>query len=269
MGIEVERILPPECGDGDVQWRIGQRSAAETLEVLALQTHTTKQRVLDIADYKESFNTIGNIEEIAYNAVSFPWDVNEEAKVKLPGFEVKLPGFEVKLPGFEVKLPGFEVKLPGLEVKLPGFEVKLPGFEVKLPGLEVKLPGFEVKLPGFEVKLPGFEVKLPGLEVKLPGFEVKLPGFEVKLPGFEVLITVNCLSTEFSCQKGGAERRIRDEVRKQIRMKRKGRPDTVFFKSLSDLDTQPVLFIPDVHFGHLQRTGQVFAFNTEEMEREG
>ena len=33
------------------------------------------------ADYKESFNTISNIEEIAYNAVSFTWDVNEEAKV--------------------------------------------------------------------------------------------------------------------------------------------------------------------------------------------
>lgn len=37
--------------------------------------------VLPTADYKESFNTIGNIEEIAYNAVSFTWDVNEEAKV--------------------------------------------------------------------------------------------------------------------------------------------------------------------------------------------
>ncbi|TKS88310.1 Grainyhead-like protein 2 -like protein [Collichthys lucidus] len=43
--------------------------------------HTAKQRVLDIADYKESFNTIGNIEEIAYNAISFTWDVNEEAKI--------------------------------------------------------------------------------------------------------------------------------------------------------------------------------------------
>ncbi|GLD55742.1 grainyhead-like protein 2 homolog [Lates japonicus] len=42
---------------------------------------TAKQRVLDIADYKESFNTIGNIEEIAYNAISFTWDVNEEAKI--------------------------------------------------------------------------------------------------------------------------------------------------------------------------------------------
>lgn len=34
------------------------------------------------ADYKESFNTISNIEEIAYNAISFTWDVNEEAKVR-------------------------------------------------------------------------------------------------------------------------------------------------------------------------------------------
>ncbi|XP_029602797.1 grainyhead-like protein 2 homolog isoform X2 [Salmo trutta] len=172
--------------------------------------HTAKQRVLDIADYKESFNTIGNVEEIAYNAVSFTWDVNDEAKV---------------------------------------------------------------------------------------------------------FITVNCLSTDFSCQKGvkgmplmiqidtynynhrcntpthrafseikvfcdkGAERKIRGEERKQIRMKPKGtdgslaaldrKSDTMFFKSLSDLDTQPVLFIPDVNFGHLQRTGQDFAFNTEEMEREG
>ena len=35
-----------------------------------------------LADYKESFNTIGNVEEIAYNAVSFTWDLTEEAKVK-------------------------------------------------------------------------------------------------------------------------------------------------------------------------------------------
>jgi hypothetical protein len=34
-----------------------------------------------IADYKESFNTISNIEEIAYNAISFSWDINDEAKV--------------------------------------------------------------------------------------------------------------------------------------------------------------------------------------------
>uniref|UniRef100_A0A8C0IRQ5 Grainyhead like transcription factor 2 n=1 Tax=Chelonoidis abingdonii TaxID=106734 RepID=A0A8C0IRQ5_CHEAB len=159
--------------------------------------HTAKQRVLDIADYKESFNTIGNIEEIAFNAVSFTWDVNDEAKI---------------------------------------------------------------------------------------------------------FITVNCLSTDFSSQKGvkglplmiqidtysynnrsnkpihraycqikvfcdkGAERKIRDEERKQNRKKGKGQAsqatpdcsnDITYFKTMTDLDSQPVLFIPDIHFGNLQRTGQV------------
>ncbi|XP_061910991.1 grainyhead-like transcription factor 2b isoform X1 [Entelurus aequoreus] len=172
--------------------------------------HTAKQRVLDIADYKESFNTIGNIEEIAYNAISFTWDVNEEAKI---------------------------------------------------------------------------------------------------------FITVNCLSTDFSSQKGvkglplmiqidtysynnrsnkplhraysqikvfcdkGAERKIRDEERKLLRKKSKGKDggvitvpkksDVTYFKIMTDLEAQPVLFIPDVHFGNLQRAGQVFTFNAEEIEREG
>ncbi|XP_066538992.1 grainyhead-like transcription factor 2a [Hoplias malabaricus] len=186
--------------------------------------HTAKQRVLDIADYKESFNTIGNLEEIAYNAVSFTWDINEEAKV---------------------------------------------------------------------------------------------------------FITVNCLSTDFSSQKGvkglplmlqidtysynnrsnrpihraycqikvfcdkGAERKIRDEERKQIRKKTKGHPpggqghndlagkaggnaasgqkksDVTSFKYVTDLESQPVLFIPDVHFSNLQRAAQMFGFGTEEAECDG
>ncbi|XP_035527475.1 grainyhead-like protein 2 homolog isoform X1 [Morone saxatilis] len=174
--------------------------------------HTAKQRVLDIADYKESFSTIGNVEEIAYNAVSFTWDVSEDAKV---------------------------------------------------------------------------------------------------------FISVNCLSTDFSSQKGvkgmpltiqidtysynscssrpihrafaqikvfcdkGAERKLRDEEKKQLRKRMKGkngssgltspvkRADNTLLKSMIDLDSQPVLFIPDVHFGNLQRAGQVFAFNTEEVNRDG
>lgn len=183
--------------------------------------HTAKQRVLDIADYKESFNTISNIEEIAYNAISFTWDVNEEAKV---------------------------------------------------------------------------------------------------------FITANCLSTDFSSQKGvkglplmiqidtysynnrsnrpihracsqikvfcdkGAERKIRDEDKKQLRKKVKGqaaggqgqdgkrgsftalpqkKSDITFFKTMSDLESQPVLFIPDVHLNNLQRAGQVFSFGIEEMESDG
>ncbi|KAM9298004.1 grainyhead-like protein 1 homolog [Morus bassanus] len=173
--------------------------------------HTAKQRCIDIADYKESFNTISNIEEIAYNAISFTWDINEEAKV---------------------------------------------------------------------------------------------------------FISVNCLSTDFSSQKGvkglplnlqidtysynnrsnkpvhraycqikvfcdkGAERKIRDEERKQS--KRKGkfsdvkvpmlpshkRTDITIFKPFMDLDTQPVLFIPDIHFANLQRGAHVLPVASEELEGE-
>uniref|UniRef100_A0A8C6S8W8 Grainyhead-like transcription factor 1 n=1 Tax=Neogobius melanostomus TaxID=47308 RepID=A0A8C6S8W8_9GOBI len=154
--------------------------------------HTAKQRCLDIADYKESFNTIGNIEEISYNAISFTWDTNEEAKI---------------------------------------------------------------------------------------------------------FVSVNCLSTDFSSQKGvkglplnlqidtysynnrsnkpihrafcqikvfcdkGAERKIRDEERKQSR--RKGKvsdlnPSLSFVDVKVPIiqkrnDTQPVLFIPDIHFSTYQR----------------
>ncbi|KAF0044948.1 hypothetical protein F2P81_001477 [Scophthalmus maximus] len=162
--------------------------------------HTAKQRVLDIADYKESLSTIGNVEEIAYNAVSFTWDMSEEAKV---------------------------------------------------------------------------------------------------------FISVNCLSTDFSSQKGvkgtpltiqidtfsynscssrpihrafsqikvfcdkGAERKLRDEEKKNLRKRTKGKngssgptsaaqkTDGTLFKTMRDLDSQPVLFIPDVHFGNLQRAGQI------------
>ncbi|KAF3826342.1 hypothetical protein GH733_008867 [Mirounga leonina] len=80
------------------------------------------------------------------------------------------------------------------------------------------------------------------------------------------------------CDKG-AERKIRDEERKQS--KRKGkctdpssqlnafsdvkvpllpshkRMDITVFKPFIDLDTQPVLFIPDVHFASLQRGAHV------------
>ncbi|XP_061846095.1 grainyhead-like protein 1 homolog [Colius striatus] len=171
--------------------------------------HTAKQRCIDIADYKESFNTISNIEEIAYNAISFTWDINEEAKV---------------------------------------------------------------------------------------------------------FISVNCLSTDFSSQKGvkglplnlqidtysynnrsnkpvhraycqikvfcdkGAERKIRDEERKQSKRKVSDvkvpmlpshkRTDITIFKPFMDLDTQPVLFIPDVHFANLQRGAHVLPVASEELEGE-
>ncbi|TWW71997.1 grainyhead-like protein 3 homolog [Takifugu flavidus] len=42
---------------------------------------TVKQRVIDIADYKEVYSGISNIEEVAFNALSFIWNPTEEAKV--------------------------------------------------------------------------------------------------------------------------------------------------------------------------------------------
>ncbi|EDL80760.1 transcription factor CP2-like 4 (predicted) [Rattus norvegicus] len=152
---------------------------------------TAKQRVIDVADCKENFNTVQHIEEVAYNALSFVWNVNEEAKV---------------------------------------------------------------------------------------------------------FIGVNCLSTDFSSQKGvkgvplnlqidtydcgagterlGAERKMRDDERKQFRRKVKC-PDssnngikgcllsgfrgneTTYLRPEADLETQPVLFIPNLHFSSLQRPGGV------------
>ncbi|XP_017332286.1 grainyhead-like protein 3 homolog [Ictalurus punctatus] len=42
---------------------------------------TAKQRVIDIADYKEVFSGISKVDEVAFNALSFIWNTNEEAKV--------------------------------------------------------------------------------------------------------------------------------------------------------------------------------------------
>ncbi|MEE6463410.1 hypothetical protein FKM82_005895, partial [Ascaphus truei] len=208
--LEATKSLRQKQGEGPMTYlNKGQFYAVTLSETGANKCFRHPISKVRRTDYKESFNTIGNIEEIAYNAVSFTWDVNEEAKI---------------------------------------------------------------------------------------------------------FITVNCLSTDFSSQKGvkglplmiqidtysynnrsnkpihraycqikvfcdkGAERKIRDEERKQNRKKGKGqatqaqcnnssegkssaiplqkKSDITFFKTMTDLDSQPVLFIPDVHFGNLQRTGQ-------------
>ncbi|KAJ8002521.1 hypothetical protein DPEC_G00159770 [Dallia pectoralis] len=41
---------------------------------------TTKQRVIDVADYNGVFCGIGQVEEVAFNALSFTWNPSEEAK---------------------------------------------------------------------------------------------------------------------------------------------------------------------------------------------
>lgn len=43
------------------------------------------------ADCKENFNTVQHIEEVAYNALSFVWNVSEEAKVSAGGVAAPRP----------------------------------------------------------------------------------------------------------------------------------------------------------------------------------
>ncbi|XP_023815953.1 grainyhead-like protein 2 homolog [Oryzias latipes] len=174
--------------------------------------HTAKQRVLDIADYKESFNTINNIEEIAYNAISFTWDVNEEAKIFIT------------------------VNCLSTDFSSQKGVKGLP--------LMIQIDTYSYNNRSNKPLHRAYS--------------------QIKV----------------FCDKG-AERKIRDEERKLFRKKSKGKDsnvgvitvpkksDTTYFKTMTDLEAQPVLFIPDVHFGTLQRAGQVFAFNTEEMDREG
>ncbi|KAM8841262.1 grainyhead-like transcription factor 2b isoform 1-T1 [Spinachia spinachia] len=172
--------------------------------------HTAKQRVLDIADYKESFNTIGNIEEIAYNAISFTWDVNEEAKIFIT------------------------VNCLSTDFSSQKGVKGLP--------LMIQIDTYSYNNRSNKPLHRAYS--------------------QIKV----------------FCDKG-AERKIRDEERKLFRKKSKGKDvgvitvpkkaDATYFKTMSDLEAQPVLFIPDVHFGNLQRAGQVFTFNTEEIEREG
>ncbi|XP_026155474.1 grainyhead-like transcription factor 2b isoform X1 [Mastacembelus armatus] len=174
--------------------------------------HTAKQRVLDIADYKESFNTISNIEEIAYNAISFTWDVNEEAKIFIT------------------------VNCLSTDFSSQKGVKGLP--------LMIQIDTYSYNNRSNKPLHRAYS--------------------QIKV----------------FCDKG-AERKIRDEERKLFRKKSKGKDggagvvtvpkksDTTYFKTMTDLEAQPVLFIPDVHFGNLQRAGQVFTFNTEEIEREG
>lgn len=50
------------------------------------------------ADCKENFNTVQHIEEVAYNALSFVWNVNEEAKVSVGLGGVTVPGKGLRGP---------------------------------------------------------------------------------------------------------------------------------------------------------------------------
>ncbi|XP_038614282.1 grainyhead-like protein 3 homolog [Tachyglossus aculeatus] len=163
---------------------------------------TAKQRVIDVADCKENFNTVQNIEEVAYNALSFVWNVHEEAKVFI--------------------------------------------------GVNCLSTDFSSQKG----------VKGVPLNLQIDTYDCG--------PGVGQLVHRAVCQIKVFCDKG-AERKMRDDERKQFRRKAKC-PDTnhsglkgcllagfrgnetTYLRPETDLQTQPVLFIPNVHFSGLQRS---------------
>ncbi|KAJ8383272.1 hypothetical protein AAFF_G00222850 [Aldrovandia affinis] len=166
--------------------------------------HTAKQRCIDIADYKGSFDTITNIEETAYNAISFTWDTSEEARIY--------------------------VSVNCLSTDFSS--------QKGVKGLPLSL------------QIDTYSAGGGGRPVHR-----------------------SCCQIKVFCDKG-AERKVRDEERKQSRRKGKcsdtgtnlapviadGRGhvlnksfDVTTFKDIEDLDTQPVLFVPDIYSSGLHR----------------
>ncbi|KAM4757917.1 grainyhead-like protein 3 homolog isoform X1 [Corvus hawaiiensis] len=166
---------------------------------------TAKQRVIDVADCKENFNTVQNIEELAYNALSFVWNIHEEAKVFI--------------------------------------------------GVNCLSTDFSSQKG----------VKGVPLNLQIDTYDCG--------SGSSQLVHRAVCQIKIFCDKG-AERKMRDDERKQFR--RKGKcldsnnnglkgcllsgfrgNEITFLRPESDLETQPVLFIPNVHFSNPQRCGSV------------
>uniref|UniRef100_H9GP62 Grh/CP2 DB domain-containing protein n=1 Tax=Anolis carolinensis TaxID=28377 RepID=H9GP62_ANOCA len=166
---------------------------------------TAKQRVIDVADCKENFNTVQHIEEVAYNALSFVWNVAEEAKVFV--------------------------------------------------GVNCLSTDFSSQKG----------VKGVPLNLQIDTYDFGT--------GTNRLVHRAICQIKIFCDKG-AERKMRDDERKQFR--RKGKcldannnslksclvsgfrgNEITYLKPQADLETQPVLFIPNVHFSNLQRCATV------------
>ncbi|XP_052000862.1 grainyhead-like protein 3 homolog [Xyrauchen texanus] len=177
---------------------------------------TVKQRVIDIADYKEVFSGLSNVEEVAFNALSFNWNTNEEAKVHI--------------------------------------------------GINSLSTDFSS------------QKGVKGLPLNL---QIDTYDFST---GSNRLIHRAVCQVKIFCDKG-AERKMRDEDRKRSKRRTKNVSDSsnnghkqalvsssvgkdcTYFKSLDDHITQPVLFIPEMHFSTMQRCGLVPPVSLEESDR--
>ncbi|XP_021173150.2 grainyhead-like protein 3 homolog [Fundulus heteroclitus] len=169
---------------------------------------TVKQRVLDIADYKEVFSGISNVEEVAFNAFSFVWNPSEEAKIYI--------------------------------------------------GINSLSTDFSS------------QKGVKGLPLNL-----QIDTYDFSSGNNQLIHRAAC-QVKIFCDKG-AERKMRDEEKKRSKRRGKNTNDAhtksvvsssmgsecTFFKTLDDLVTQPVLFIPNTHLTGLQR----MAAPMEDIER--
>ncbi|ETE73900.1 Grainyhead-like protein 2-like protein, partial [Ophiophagus hannah] len=203
--------------------------------------HTAKQRVLDIADYKESFNTIGNIEEIAYNAVSFTWDVNEEAKIFIT----------VNCLSTDFSSQKGVKGLP-LMIQIDTYSYN------NRSNKPIHRAFCQIKVfcdKGAERKIRDEERKQNRKKSKGQVSQATCPNGE----------DANVFSGPYGAQ-SGANNVFPVTEGKLTAVPLQKKSDITYFKTMADLESQPVLFIPDVHFGNLQRAGQVYYNNDDERE---
>ncbi|XP_063040072.1 grainyhead-like protein 3 homolog [Engraulis encrasicolus] len=172
---------------------------------------TVKQRVIDIADYKETLNGISNVEEVAFNALSFIWNTADEAKVYI--------------------------------------------------GINSLSTDFSAQKG----------VKGLPLNLQIDTYDIST--------GTNTLIHRAACQVKIFCDKG-AERKMRDEERKRSKRRVKNDngkshlsssigSDSTCFKTLDDHVTQPVLFIPEVHYSNMQRCGMAPAVLSEDGDSRG
>ncbi|XP_007902420.1 grainyhead-like protein 3 homolog isoform X2 [Callorhinchus milii] len=179
---------------------------------------TVKQRVVDFADYKESANTVSCVEEVAFNALSFVWDSNKEAKVYI--------------------------------------------------GINCLSTDFSS------------QKGVKGLPLNL-----QVDTYACDAESTKPIHRAFCQIKIFVDK--GAERKMRDEERKQSRRKSKfpdsttgtahkrvpatdhKSNDVTYFKTVSDLVSIPVLFTPESHFLYPQRNGLSHLMESEALYHEG
>ncbi|KAL0605117.1 Grainyhead-like protein 3-like protein, partial [Plecturocebus cupreus] len=177
---------------------------------------TAKQRVIDVADCKENFNTVEHIEEVAYNALSFVWNVNEEAKVFI--------GVNCLSTDFSSQKG---VKGVPLNLQIDTYDCG-SGTErlVHRAVCQIKIFCDKVAGTGRPYTGPG-----EGAERKMRDDERKQFRRKVKCPDSSNSGVKGCLLSGF---RGN---------------------ETTYLRPETDLETPPVLFIPNVHFNSLQRSG--------------